>query len=75
MNVTPHLPGTVVVFASSEYLVDVTPGKEYVIFGLDEDGDEYFIDDAGECNFSACTGHSGFGEGDGEGQYTVVKAG
>lgn len=31
---------------------DVTEGKEYVIAGLDEDNDPYFIDDAGDRNFS-----------------------
>lgn len=75
-NVTPLPPGTAVVFAPSEYLMDITPGKKYVIFGLDGDGDEYFMDDAGERNFSACTGQGAFSEGDGEseGTYKVVKA-
>lgn len=31
---------------------DVTADKEYVIAGLDEDNEPYFIDDAGDRNFS-----------------------
>jgi len=32
--------------------IDITIGKTYVIAGTDEGGDLYFIDDAGEENFS-----------------------
>jgi hypothetical protein len=35
---------------------DTTVLKEYVIEGHDEDGDPYYIDDAGEQNFSAAPG-------------------
>lgn len=37
---------------------DVTVGKEYTIAGEDQDGDVYFIDDAGEQNFAMCQGLS-----------------
>jgi hypothetical protein len=47
-------------------LEDVTLGKIYVIEGLDEDGEEYFLDDVGERNFAA----SSFG---GDGIYEIVE--
>lgn len=35
---------------------DTTIGKEYVIAGRDSDGDDYFVDDSGEQNFSMSAG-------------------
>jgi hypothetical protein len=65
-----HKIGTKVVFSNGEALHDVTNGKEYTIAGIDWDGDEYFIDDAGERNYAAASGDSRLGEGDGV--YTIV---
>ncbi len=50
-----HEIGTVVVFSNAEQLEDVTNGKEYAIVGVDDDGEEFFIDDKGDKNFSAST--------------------
>lgn len=35
-------------------IVDITPGKHYTIAGVDDDGDEWFIDDVGDKDFAAC---------------------
>lgn len=71
MNLTKHEIGTVVVFENADGLLDVTAGKEYTIVGYDDIGDEYFIDDAGDKDFAAASGHNGTGAGDGD--YKIVK--
>lgn len=69
-----HKIGTKVVFSAdwrNHTLEDVTWGKEYTIEGHDDDGEEYFIDDAGEQNYAASTGASNGIPGDGV--YDVVS--
>jgi hypothetical protein len=65
-----HAIGTRVVFFNGYELEDITTGRIYTIEGVDELGDEYFIDDAGERDFAAATGNGTPGEGDGV--YVVI---
>lgn len=73
-----HKIGTKVVFTDvvehlrdCVLLEDVTMGETYTIAGIDDDGEEYFIDDAGEQNYAASTGSSDGLPGDGV--YEVVS--
>lgn len=62
--------GTVVEYKGPEmgrYCQDVTVGKRYTIEAIDEDGEPYFIDDAGERNWSASE--------DGSGSFELVSYG
>lgn len=63
--------GTVVVFSNADELEDVTNGKEYVIAGIDGEGDEYFIDDAGDRDYAAASGNGFWGLA-GNGIFTIV---
>jgi hypothetical protein len=44
--------GTRFIALRSTHSGDVTEGKTYEVVGIDSDGDEFFIDDAGDENFA-----------------------